>query len=123
MRSRTIIAHLVFLGRCGVGIDPASLAPFVLKSPIMDVTASTTEVEIKSFLEVSIPVELGVLLDRSLPARSRFWCLEDVERTGLVRFVDEATTASSREWRASIVANSLLGAAVGRRADQRSWQF
>ena len=89
----------------------------------MDVTARSTKVEIANLRPLAVPVELGTLLDRSLPARSRFWSLDDTERTGLVRFIDEAVTASSREWRASIVANSLNGAAVGRRPDQRSWQF
>jgi uncharacterized protein YdeI (YjbR/CyaY-like superfamily) len=89
----------------------------------MTVTTRAPEVDAVNLLALAIPAELGVLLDRSSRARARFWRLDNGERFAFVRFVDEAKTPSSRQWRATIAVTRLSVAAARPRPDARSWQF
>ena len=58
-----------------------------------------------------IPVELIALFDESAKVKASFWRLEEHDRRGFVRYVEEAKTPTTRERRAAIVAMSLIGLA------------
>jgi uncharacterized protein YdeI (YjbR/CyaY-like superfamily) len=60
---------------------------------------------------VSIPVELTALFEESAKMKASFWRLDDRERRGFVRYIEEATTPHTRERRAAIIAMSLMGLA------------
>jgi hypothetical protein len=68
-------------------------------------------------------VELGALLDQSATARARFWRLDDAQRLGVVRHIEEARTPEARGDRAMSLAAGLLGAPLGVRPSLRSWQI
>jgi uncharacterized protein YdeI (YjbR/CyaY-like superfamily) len=89
----------------------------------MDLEARPSPVDVAQVLGLTIPVELGVLLDQSSTARARFWRLEDTERLGFVRYIEEGESSSSRHQRATRIATSLLGAASDLRVSSRSWQI
>lgn len=80
-------------------------------------------VDIASLLGPTIPAELGELLDRNASARARFWRLEDAERTGFVRFVEESASSTLRACRAMALARGLLGASAEEPVSRRSWQI
>jgi uncharacterized protein YdeI (YjbR/CyaY-like superfamily) len=80
-------------------------------------------VDVASVLGLTIPVELGALLDESATARARFWRLDDAQRLGAVRHIAEASTAEARGRRALSLTSGLLGAPVDARPSVRSWQI
>jgi uncharacterized protein YdeI (YjbR/CyaY-like superfamily) len=80
-------------------------------------------VDVASVLGLTIPVELGVLLDESAAARARFWRLDDAQRLCAVRHIEEARTPEARGHRAMTLAAGLLGAPVDVRQSLRSWQI
>ncbi len=59
----------------------------------------------------ALPSELVALFDESAKVKASFWRLEDRDRRGFVRYIDEAGTPATRERRAAIVAMSLVGLA------------
>lgn len=60
---------------------------------------------------LSVPVELMTLFEESAKVKASFWRLEDRDRRGFLRYIEEATTPVTRERRAAIVAMSLIGLA------------
>jgi uncharacterized protein YdeI (YjbR/CyaY-like superfamily) len=89
----------------------------------MTPTMRSPQVDVANLLALAIPVELGALLDRSSAARAGFWRLDNAERVELLRFIDEATTASSRARRAGMVGTRLSAAASAEPPRARSWQL
>ena len=64
-----------------------------------------------------VPAELACLFEESPKMMASFWRLTDRERRGFVRFVDDSSSAITRERRAVIVAQSLIGLALDLRDD------
>lgn len=60
---------------------------------------------------LAIPRELCALFEESAKVKASFWRLEDRDRRGFLRYIDEAKTPSTRERRSAIVAMSLIGLA------------
>jgi len=60
---------------------------------------------------LSIPVELMSLFEESAKVKASFWRLEDRDRRGFLRYIEEAKSPTTRERRAAIVAMSLIGLA------------
>ena len=58
-----------------------------------------------------VPSELGALFDESAKVEASFWRLEERDRRGFIRYIEEAKTAATRERRAAIVSMSLIGLA------------
>jgi hypothetical protein len=60
---------------------------------------------------LAIPAELSTLFEESAKMKTSFWRLEDRERRGFLRYIEEAKTPHTRERRAAIIAMSLMGLA------------
>jgi uncharacterized protein YdeI (YjbR/CyaY-like superfamily) len=60
---------------------------------------------------LAIPGELSSLFEESAKMKTSFWRLEDRERRGFLRYIEEAKTPHTRERRAAIIAMSLMGLA------------
>ena len=60
---------------------------------------------------LAIPCELSALFEESAKVKASFWRLEDRDRRGFLRYIDEAKTPATRERRTAIVAMSLIGLA------------
>jgi hypothetical protein len=60
---------------------------------------------------LSVPAELLALFDESAKVKTSFWRLDDRDRRGFVRYIEEAKSDTVRERRAAIVAMSLIGLA------------
>jgi len=58
-----------------------------------------------------IPQQLSTLFEESPRMNASFWRLDERDRRGFVRYIDEATSSPMRERRAAIVAMSLMGLA------------
>ena len=58
-----------------------------------------------------VPLELGSLFEESAKVKASFGRLDDRDRQGFVRYIEEARTPATRERRAAIVAMSLIGLA------------
>jgi uncharacterized protein YdeI (YjbR/CyaY-like superfamily) len=59
----------------------------------------------------AVPVELLALFEESAKVKASYYRLADHDRRGFVRYIDEATSPSTRERRAAIIAMSLIGLA------------
>jgi uncharacterized protein YdeI (YjbR/CyaY-like superfamily) len=68
---------------------------------------------------LAVPGELLALFEESAKMKTSFWRLEDQERRGFVRYIDEAKTPTIRERRAAIIAMSLMGLARDIKEDPR----
>ena len=73
--------------------------------------AETVEETTPRTLALAVPVELMSLFEESVKVKTSFWRLEDRDRRGFVRYIEDAKTPTTRERRAAIVAMSLIGLA------------
>jgi uncharacterized protein YdeI (YjbR/CyaY-like superfamily) len=77
----------------------------------MNAAAVAFDVETSRTPVLAIPRELCALFEESAKIKASFWRLEDRDRRGFLRYIDEATTPSTRDRRAAIVGMSLIGLA------------
>lgn len=66
---------------------------------------------------IVIPSQLAALFEESAKMNASFWRLNERDRRGFVRYIDEAKNPPTRERRAAIVAMSLMGLARDLRDD------
>lgn len=59
----------------------------------------------------ALPAELLALFEESAKVKTSFYRLNDTDRRGFVRYIEDATSPSTRERRAAIIAMSLIGLA------------
>ena len=62
-------------------------------------------------LASAIPAELLALFEESGKMKASFWRLDDRDRRGFLRYIEEAKTPVIRERRAAMIAMSLMGLA------------